>query len=221
VPCGSCERCRAGHESTCAEFRATRVDPGGFAEYLRATHCVPLPPSLDELGGVWVEPLACVLRAAELVPRGRVLVVGCGAVGLLWTQTLALRGDLVVATEPDADRLELALACGAISDDEPVDAAIVTAPAGLNDALQRLEPGGTLLLFAAPPGALPTALDPIYRKELTVLGSRSATPPYFRAALDLLPSLRPPPLTRMPLDRFVDGVDLYRRGAALKIAFTP
>jgi L-iditol 2-dehydrogenase len=221
VPCGGCERCRAGHESTCSEFRKTRVDPGGFAEYLRATHCVPLPPSLDELSGVWVEPLACVLRAAELVPRGRVLVVGCGAVGLLWTQVLVRRGDDVVAAEPQASRLELGLASGAVVDDDPVGAAVVTAPAGLNDALDRLEPGGTLLLFAAPHTPLPTALEPVYRKELTVVGSRSATPAYFRAALELLPSLRPPPVTRVPLDGFRDGVDLYRRGAALKVVFTP
>src|SRR5919199_3369688 len=63
VPCGTCERCRAGHQSTCGEFRATRIHPGGFAELLRATHCVPLPESVGDLDGVWVEPLACIVRA--------------------------------------------------------------------------------------------------------------------------------------------------------------
>src|SRR5215208_2577309 len=119
VPCGTCERCRSGHQSTCGEFRETRIEPGGFAQYLRATHCVPLPPSLGELDGVWVEPLACILRAAELVSRGRVLVVGCGAVGLLWTQVLARRGCRVVPLDPRRDRLELALAAGAREDDDP------------------------------------------------------------------------------------------------------
>src|SRR5215218_6958708 len=173
VPCGTCERCRAGHQSTCGEFRATRIDPGGFSEYLRATHCVPLPASVGELDGVWVEPLACILRAAELVPRGRTLVVGAGAVGLLWTQVLSRRGHHVVATDPRTDRLQLARHAGAHRDDDPVAAAVVTAPAGINDALHRLEPGGTLVLFAAPPDVHPTALDAIYRKELTVVGSRS------------------------------------------------
>ena len=221
VPCGTCERCRAGHQSTCGEFRATRIEPGGFAEYLRATHCVPLPASLEELDGVWVEPLACILRAADLVSRGRTLVVGAGAVGLLWAQVLSRRGHNVVATDPNDDRLELAHEAGAGEDDDPVAAAVVTAPAGINDALQRLEPGGTLVLFAAPPGVHPTAIDAIYRKELTVVGSRSATPPYFRRALELLPSLRLPQVTRLPLDRFLEGVELYRRGEALKVVFTP
>lgn len=221
VPCGTCERCRSGHQSTCGEFRETRIEPGGFAQYLRATHCVPLPPSLGELDGVWVEPLACILRAAELVSRGRVLVVGCGAVGLLWTQVLARRGCRVVPLDPRRDRLELALAAGAREDDDPVSAAVVTAPGGINDALQRLEPGGSLVLFAAAPRDQPTALDAIYRKELTLVGSRSATPPYFRRALELLPSLRLPRVTRLPLDRFLEGVELYRRGEVLKVVFTP
>jgi L-iditol 2-dehydrogenase len=221
VPCGTCERCRAGHQSTCGEFRETRIDPGGFSEYLRATHCVPLPASLGELDGVWVEPLACILRAADLVPRGRTLVVGAGAVGLLWTQVLSRRGHTPVATDPREDRQELALEAGAHEDDDPVAAAVVTAPAGINDALSRLEPGGTLVLFAAPPDLHPTALDAAYRKELTVVGSRSATPPYFRRALELLPSLRLPRVTRLPLDRFLEGVELYRRGEALKVVFTP
>jgi threonine dehydrogenase-like Zn-dependent dehydrogenase len=221
VPCGVCERCLAGHQSTCGEFRELRISPGGFAERIQATHCVPLPDSLGELDGIWVEPLACVLRAAELVPRGRVLVVGCGAIGLLWTQVLILRGDSVVAADPRADRLERACDLGAEVDDYPVGGAVLTAPAGLDDALQRLEPGGTLLVFAAPEGAVPTSLDTVYRNELEVVGSRSATPAAFRLAIDLLPSLVLPPVTTLPLDRFRDGVELYRSGEALKVVYTP
>jgi threonine dehydrogenase-like Zn-dependent dehydrogenase len=220
VPCGRCARCLAGHESTCDEFAIVRIAPGGFADALRATHVVPLPDTLGDLDGVWVEPLACVLRAADLVPRGRVLVVGCGAVGQLWVQVLLERGNEVVASEPRGDRLEQALALGALDEGE-VGAAVVTAHAGLDDAVQRLAPGGTLLVFAAPDAAVPVSVDVIYRKELSLLGSRSATPDSFRAALELLPSLRLPAVTVLPLERFVEGVELYRRGDALKVVFTP
>lgn len=221
VPCGTCERCRAGHQSTCGEFQATRIEPGGFAEYLRATHCVPLPQELDELAGVWVEPLACVLRARERVPRGRVLVVGCGAVGQLWVQALRARGDEVVAADPRPERLARARELGARADDDPVDAAVLAAHGGLNDALHRLEPGGTLLVFAAPAELVPAALDAVYRKELAVVGSRSGTPAFFRDAIALLPSLELPPTTVLPLERFADGLELYRSGEALKVVFTP
>jgi L-iditol 2-dehydrogenase len=221
VPCGTCARCRAGHPSTCGEFQAVRIEPGGFAEYLRATHCVPLPDELGDLDGVWVEPLACVLRARERVPRGRVLVVGCGAVGLLWIQALLARGDEVVAADLSRERLERALALGAVADDDPVGAAVLAAHGGLNDALARLEPGGTLVVFAAPSGAVPTELDAIYRKELTLVGSRSGTPAYFRDAVELLPRLALPRPLVLPLERFTEGVTAYRSGAALKVVFTP
>jgi len=221
VPCGTCERCLAGHQSTCGEFRASRVAPGGFAELVRASHCVPVPGELDELATVYVEPLACVLRAVEQVPRGNVLVVGCGSVGVLFVQVLLRRGDEVAVFDPRADRLAHALELGATEVRDPVAAAVLTAPAGLNDALGRLEPGGTLVVFAAPREPVPTALDAIYRNELSVVGSRSATPAYFRDAIGLLPWLELPPATSLPLDRFAEGLDLYRTGEALKVIFRP
>ena len=221
VPCGVCERCLAGHQSTCGEFRELRISPGGFAERLLATHCVPLPDTLGELDGVWVEPLACVLRAAEAVPRGRVLVVGCGAIGQLWVQVLRRRGDEVVALDVRAERRQAAHLLGAELDDGPVGAAVLTAHGGVDDALARLEPGGTLLVFAAPDESLPVSLDAVYRKELHLVGSRSASPAYFRAAVDLLPTLVAPEVTVLPLERFVEGVELYRRGRATKVVFTP
>ena len=221
VPCGTCERCLAGHGSTCGEFRALRIAPGGFAERLRASHCVPLPDTRGEHDGVWVEPLACILRAAELVPPGRVLVVGCGAIGQLWIQTLVLRGHDVVAADVRADRLERARGLGAFDDDSPVQAAVVTAHGGIDDALRRLRPGGTLVVFAAPDAPVEVAVDAVYRNELTIVGSRSATPAYFRAAVDLLPQIVLPQVTPLPFERFLEGVDLYRRGEALKVVFTP
>ena len=77
------------------------------------------------------------------------------------------RGDEVVAADLRPDRLERALELGARADDDPVDAAVLAAHGGLNDALARLEPGGTLVVFAAPEDDVPTALDAVYRKELT------------------------------------------------------
>ncbi|HEV2592825.1 MAG TPA: alcohol dehydrogenase catalytic domain-containing protein, partial [Gaiellaceae bacterium] len=144
VPCGTCERCRAGHQSTCGEFRALRIAPGGFAEQLRASYCVPLPDSVRDGDGIWVEPLACILRAATHVPSGRVLVVGSGAIGQLWVQVLARRGDAVHVADLREDRVARAIELGAVSGDEPVDAVVLTAPAGVNAALRRLVPGGTL-----------------------------------------------------------------------------
>jgi L-iditol 2-dehydrogenase len=211
LPCGECERCLAGRESTCHAFRAATIVPGGFAERARAAQTLPLPDAVDDATATFVEPLACVLRAAERVPHGRVLVVGNGFVGRLFSAVLGRRGDEVFAVDSDPRR-------DGQHPDGPVEAAVLCAPAGATEAAGALAPGGTLIVFA--PSA-PLALDAVYRHELTVLGSRSATPRYMREAISLLLELELPEPTVVPLERFHEGLDLYRRGDALKVVFRP
>ena len=221
LPCGQCARCRAGHESTCAGFAAATIVPGGFAERVRAAAAVDLPNSIDPAVGTFAEPLACVLRGAERIHGERVLVVGCGAVGLLFVQVLRRAGLDVAARDPRPERVELARRLGARDESGSFDAAVLCAPGGLEETIAVLEPGGAVLVFAAPAGAVSADLDAVYRRELTVLGSRSATPEHLRRAVTLLPELEPPPIVALPLERFAEGLDLYRRGEALKVVFLP
>jgi L-iditol 2-dehydrogenase len=211
LPCGECERCRSGHESTCDTFRAATIVPGGFAERAYASETVPVPDGIDDATATYAEPLACVLRAAERLPRGRVLVVGNGFVGRLFGAVLRRRGDDVFAVDADSRRHRG-------DPGGPVDAAVLTAPGGATEAADALVPAGTLLVFA--PSA-PLELDAVYRRELTVLGSRSATPRHMREAISLLPELDLPEPTVLQLERFQEGLELYRRGDALKVVFTP
>jgi L-iditol 2-dehydrogenase len=209
APCGECPRCLAGHESTCLAFAAATIHPGGFAERVQADGWVELPETIDDARGTMVEPLACVLRAAELVRGERVLIVGNGFVGRLFAAVL--RGRDVFAHDIDPRR-------AGREPDGPVDTAILCAPGGAEAAVTALEPGGTLLVFANA-GAIPAAA--VYRKELTVAGSRSATPEHMQAAVALLPELDLPEPTVLPLERFAEGLELYRHGDALKVVFTP
>jgi hypothetical protein len=68
-------------------------------------------------------------------------------------------------------------------------------------------------------GTLP--VDTVYRRELTVVGSRSATPESMHAAVALLPSLDVPEPLVLPLDRFEEGLDLFVRRETLKVVFVP
>jgi L-iditol 2-dehydrogenase len=211
-PCGECERCRTGHESTCESFRAATIAPGGFADRVEALGGrVEIPTLLDDARGTYAEPLACVLRGAERVPRGRVLVVGGGFIGRLFERVLRRRGDDVFVHDVEAGR-------DGPRTDGRVDTAVVCAPGGIDEALVHLEPGGTVLVFARA-GRLD--LDAVYRRELTVVGSRSATPRHLREAVALLPDLEPLPIVVLPLERFAEGLDAYRRRDALKVVFTP
>ena len=211
-PCGECERCQAGHESTCVEFGAATIQPGGFAERVAALGgWVDLPDDLDDAIGSYAEPLACVLRGAERVPPGRVLVLGGGFVGQLFAAVLRRRGDTVYVRDSDPGR----------NGPEPPDAVasvVVCAPGAGADALSAVEPGGSVLLFVDA-GAL--ASGNVYRGEITVTGSRSATRRHMQEAVALLPDLDLPEPLVLPLDRFEEGLAAYRNREALKVVFRP
>ena len=114
--CGSCRVCASGHETLCPQFRSTRLDPGGFAEYVRLQpelvgELLPLD-GLDPVAATCTEPLACALRAQDRVGLSAgdaLLVVGAGASGLLHVAAARARGvERVLVAEPRADRLERA-----------------------------------------------------------------------------------------------------------------
>lgn len=97
VPCGQCHYCRHSNYSMCAAFRASNIDPCGFAEYIRvpAQHVrhttLVLPHSLSAEEGSFAEPLACCIRAVRRTPLGEgdnVVVMGLGSVGLLMMQAV-------------------------------------------------------------------------------------------------------------------------------------
>ena len=211
VPCGECARCLAGHESTCDRFSASTIRPGGFAERVRADGWLDIPENWPDWRGTMVEPLACVLRGAGRVPRGRVLVVGNGFVGRLFGLVLERRGDEVFAVDADPRRAGRA-------PDGPVDAVVLSGGGGVTAALEAVAPGGTVLVFADA-GAIPAAA--VYRRELTVAGARSATPAFMREAVALLNDLQVPEPVVLPLERFAEGLELFRRRDALKVVFTP
>jgi L-iditol 2-dehydrogenase len=233
VPCGSCGRCRSGHETTCPEFLASSLRPGGFAEVLVAStrHVADavqvLPEQVSDVAATFVEPLGCVLRGIASVPAGRGAVVGCGAVGLLVLRALKQRGDTVVVADPDGARRggALAGADGVAAAGDELDYAVVTAPGGLNEALGLVRPGGTILAFAAPSGAVPFLLDSLYRRELRLLGSRSAGPAALRDALRLIAAghvaVEDLATDVLPLSAFAEGLARYRSRRALKVVFRP
>ena len=239
APCGECRRCRRGHETLCERFRATRLDPGGFAEKVRVSQeltpeLLELPEGLDSLAATFVEPLGCVLRAQEragLRPGDSLLVVGAGVNGLLQIAAAHARGvEAVWFREPRAERRQLAEAWGAeLHGNELVDVAIVCTPKpnAIAAAGQALAPGGMLCLYAPPAPDAPLPLDgaDVFLRELTVTASYSAGPGDMRAALELIATGRIDPASlvshRLPLDETARALDLQRNATALKVVVEP
>jgi L-iditol 2-dehydrogenase len=201
APCGECRRCLHGHETLCEQFRATQLDPGGFAEYVRVMpelvgELLPLD-GLDPATATLTEPLGCALRAqdrAGLRPGDSLLVVGAGCSGMLHIAAAHARGvEAVWVREPDPGRLAAAEAWGATAHgNEPVDVAIVCteSPQAIAGAAQALAPGGALCLYAPPEPGTSLGIEgwAVFARELRVTASWSAGPGDMRAALALLRS---------------------------------
>jgi alcohol dehydrogenase, propanol-preferring len=160
--CGVCRYCRRGAENLCPESRYTGWDSdGGYAEFatVPADYAYPLP---DGYRDVELAPLLCAgiigyraLVRAALPPGGRLGIYGFGASAHLAAQVALAQGATVHVLTRSAAARELALELGASSaggasdpPPEPLDAAILFAPAGelVLPALAALDRGGTLAI---------------------------------------------------------------------------
>src|SRR4051812_35262170 len=69
APCLACDACRGGRFVHCAEWRSSRLDPGGFAERVRvpagnlARDTARIPETVSDEAASFVEPLATVVKA--------------------------------------------------------------------------------------------------------------------------------------------------------------
>jgi propanol-preferring alcohol dehydrogenase len=160
--CGRCRWCRRGAENLCPNARFTGWDAdGGFAEFavVPEAYAYRVPDGVDDAVAA---PLLCAgivgyraLRRATLPPGGRLGIYGFGASAHIVAQVAIAQGATVHVLTRSAQARELATTLGAASvghaDDpapEPLDAAILFAPAGelVPPALRALDRGGVLVL---------------------------------------------------------------------------
>lgn len=205
------------HESETVDplFRVTNLIPGGFSEYvfLSPFHVkrtvLPIPDELPDTRAVFVEPLACCLRAIRKLRlhRGdKLLLIGVGAVGLLFIPALSAFGIQVIAADVREERLSLAKQWGAIECSFPemevvntvcqantygrgVDAVILTVVDQKlwNIALSSVRDGGTVMLFGCKPGSS-FSVDAwsVFSREIRVITSYSSSPADFSKALSVM-----------------------------------
>src|SRR6266550_5363765 len=179
VPCMVCHFCQRGSFSQCPTFRATRLYPGGLAEYIRVPalnvqlDVQPLPSELSLEAATLIEPLACCIRGidrAAIQAGDCVCVLGAGSNGVMLAQLAQQRGaSCVIIVDPIAYRRQQALEIGidfaldpsttpileqihAINNGRKPDIVIVTPSkvSAMQQGMELVGPGGTVLLFAPP-----------------------------------------------------------------------
>jgi L-iditol 2-dehydrogenase len=255
VPCNTCHYCLNDHHTACETLHTTNYDPGGFAEYIRVpainvdrgVFLLPAKVSFEE--GVFIEPLACVVRGQRLagLQLGQtVLILGGGISGLLHMLLARATGaGRVIVTDINEYRLGMAKQLGAdmtlhagdditarlrpINGGRLADLVIVCtgAPAAFAQALNSVDRGGTILCFATTdPGiTLPVPINDFWRNEIKLMPSYGNSPKDAGIAIELIRSgrvaVREMITHRLPLKETEKGFALVAgSGASMKVIIT-
>ncbi|MHC5796427.1 zinc-dependent alcohol dehydrogenase family protein [Lacisediminihabitans sp. FW035] len=230
--CGLCEWCRSGRENLCPESTYTGWDSdGGYAEYLAipAAFAYLLPAGTDP---ITTAPLLCAgiigyraLQRADLPPGGNLGLYGFGSSAHLTAQIAKAAGARISAVTRGAANQELARSLGVdfvgaqdAVPDEPLDAAIIFAPAGpiVPQALAATKRGGTVViagihLFDIP--AMNYERNLFYERDLRTVtaNTRADGEAFLRIAHNLALA---PEVTVYPFARVDVALDDLRAGRA-------
>lgn len=233
VACGKCDFCAAGIPSQCRDRHAIGINryPGAFADSLVVpqANLHPVPDEVGDDAAVFAEPLAAALQVTEAIhvsPRDRVIVLGAGKLGLLVTQVLKLTGaDLVVPVrrEKQARLLDQWRIPVADLKSLPRQRAQVVVDctgheSGFADALDLVEPRGTIVLKSTYHGLPQADLTRVAVNEIRLVGSRCGP---FDAALRLLAlglvDVESMIEARYPLEQGVAAMEHAQQKGVLKV----
>lgn len=237
VGCGKCRACREGRLVHCPEFKfvGVRVPGGCFGEKVAVPYnrVIRLPKAMEDEEGAMVEPTAVAVHANKrggMKKGAKVVVIGGGTIGLLTAQVARSFGaSKIVISEPIPERRKIAeslgfnLICNPLEEDlvsfskKNLDWAdvvfdVVTTEKTLENSQAMLRPDGTLVLVGLPhlPG-LGVPYQPIFAKELRVIGSRTYFLSDFPLAIRLLSTkkvkVKPIISEILPLERFTTGLE--------------
>jgi len=132
APCLQCHFCQRGEHVQCATWRATRIIPGGMAEFFLVPEAnlmhdtLAIPDHVTDADATLVEPTACVVKSlgrAGAIEGASILVIGLGVMGQLHVALARHMGaSRIIATDLVAARCAHARQLGA---DDVIDASAV------------------------------------------------------------------------------------------------
>ena len=196
APCLKCDQCRIGAYVHCAQWKRTKLVPGGMAEYF-AVSAENLNDTIvvDDIrpeDAALIEPLACVSKSVmNAYSATRPAVVGLGVMGLM--HALCLYDVAVIAYDTNPQRVEWARSVGIDARlpeaHEPADVVIVCpgSQVAFDFAFRIAGPASTIVMFAPlPPGEALIVPQEAYFKDLTITQSYSCGPDDTKTAANLI-----------------------------------
>lgn len=208
--CGKCASCRNGKPNACTHNETLGVQRNGaMCEYIAIPWQKVIPANgLASLHGALIEPMSVGFHAvsiAEVTDLDKVVIIGCGMIGMGAIVRASLRGASVIAIDLDDEKLALAREIGAYE-------VINSQRENVHERLRQLTNGLGPDVIIEAVGSTPTylmAVDEIsftgrivcigyaksdiafqtklfVQKELSIHGSRNALPHDFEAVIHYL-----------------------------------
>lgn len=205
--CGHCASCRHERANACEHNETLGVQRNGaMREYLAMPWQKIIPATgLTEKEIALIEPMSVGFHAvnrAEVTDIDRVLVIGCGMIGIGAIVRASLRGATVIAVDLDDEKLTLAKRMGAHevinSKTEDLHARLMELTEGLgpdvvieavgnaftqNQAVNEVAFTGRIVFIGYAKGGTEFVTKLFVQKELDIRGSRNAKPADFRAVI--------------------------------------
>jgi threonine dehydrogenase-like Zn-dependent dehydrogenase len=221
--CGTCFWCERGEYGLCPEIFSRSIGygrAGAFAEFVvieRAQlglNVFEVPDSIDDLSAATIEPVAVAagaVKAAEIGPGDKVVVLGAGLIGNVCMQIAKARGaERVVVIDINPLRVQAALDHGAdaafdarsgdaiewvkselgvgryaFNEGAMADVVIEVsgAPSAVTQSFEMVRSGGTIVFVGLPEVAAPVDTTKIVHKQPKIIGSLAGD---FPGAIDLL-----------------------------------
>ncbi len=198
--CHHCDQCRGGRENTCRNLRFLGTPGQGegcLCEYIVMPEecCFLTNGAITLEQGVLCEPFAIgvySVKRSQMPKRAKVAILGSGPIGLSCMAAAQAEGAaMIYMTDKVEERMRAAKKAGAawvgsprkqdivkaILEKEPLGIDVVYECAGqqdtLDEAVNLLKPGGTLVLVGAPRfERVSFVIDKLRRKEITVVNIR-------------------------------------------------
>ncbi len=252
APCMDCFFCQRQEYSLCPNITWNN---GTFAEYLRIPapivkhNLLSIPDDLDMELAAMTEPLACVLHGiarSNFDADSRVVVIGDGAIGLMFVAVMATQCKSVWLFGGNDRRLAVGEQLGAartwnyhqvdiydtvkgVTDGWGADIVIEATgvPSVWETAIECGRQGATINLFGGCPKdtTISVNTDRLHYGELTLKGVFHNTPKYVRAALALIASKTIPfdllISDRRSLKDLAQTFEDMKNRQAIKVAIVP
>jgi threonine dehydrogenase-like Zn-dependent dehydrogenase len=256
--CGHCELCIQGFTQLCRNyFSFGVVIDGAFAQFMRIPsaaieqgNLAEIPDQMTYEEAAMVEPLSCTYRglmAGRPKPGETILIIGVGAIGLMFVQLGKMLGTRIIVSSTNDDRSRLAREFGAdftfnpkevdfhetvlsATEERGVDVTIVAAPSSQAQvsAIEVLAHHGRINFFGGLPEGneiTPVNANLVHYKELIITGTTGSTVKEFRTALSLVSSGKVDVASlithRFPLEQVTEAFQSTQSRKGLKTIVLP